>query len=1210
MTVERQRFSILLKDSKTQTATLYVRGNDESMRKLINFEDSSETYNSIINFNHQKGLKSVVYASKTISKTEAEQYFTEYQAICRSTIDQAGKFVALARSMENNLEFQSIVGFKNRLHPDAYSTVELLQNMGINVHILSGDNHEHCQMTAHSLNLFSSTENQINFNFQNTEAGKTQLKKALEAIHSKMKDMGESPKKVSHRSPLSFSPRNALKVELTRTSSIVGAPLNNCKNLEISISGTAMAISMKDPYLKAHLKMIFEYSKSVVGYKLSPQQKGDIVGLFNSLEHKTLAVGDGFNDINMLQTANVGIQFYNKMMGYKFGDILVDNLLVIPTAMNQKARAWNHNLHMLIHNTFKYSMLLLLVNLLYQIFCGNTGAKVVSSGMVSLSMFFLIPVSTLFVFWTEDYMLTDTLKMPALYCEKNYVTKLIDFRVLLFHLLPESTIEALLVYVLPHMTLRGGLSSEGTLRLLGDLQHTVWILSFVPFTLRLLTCHGKTTLMIRLGCLFTWTMMIASLIFLFEVDLLQRMDRQSFYSYFSANNFAILLVLGMTLYCVQVGYWSIFSFPRYFPVLNFISRGLQAKNPGVKKLLWRDSSDNFLQKFKNSDTFTTSFKKCFDNNIEVNPILTSLLSPASGVAEEGSLKFPLKFSSSILNKKYIIFLTNKLEKMMKLLLGIGSIGLGLHLALQYVIDRRQNDQIGWVFFFTFLIPSLSFASIMIFTWAKKVNTYNGMFHTSLLLGAVLFCVAQETDFTLLGTNLLLFAGVCFQTEFLQLFMLAFFNAGGFALCLALTGGDIGGSKAPIPLVASVVAIYLGVVCSILLMRWHIEKLLKSEFITGARLDSTAAIAKDLLSLLLPKFVLDRMQNFFEVSETSTVFTNETEVTVLFCDIADFDEVVRRNEKDIVALLDRIFRKFDDLCVLHGIQKIETVGKTYMAAGGLDAVESLISRDLKKLNPTLRTLNLAKDMMDHIKEYEGLNLKIGIHVGRPVIGVIGYHKPQFSLIGDVVNTTSRHCTTGKVGRIMMSLEAWDLVKSSSALSKGYAHEAVPTDMKGKGRVLVHHLFAKKNQFYSLIQQIVVKSDKDIRNKDSKHQKKVLSNLLNKIAIAKKSQNSAGGRFAQLVKQILPSNYAVFHQIRNNIEATTGSKATQTQLKPQGDARTINDIHINEEKGVLYHKVDMAEADEEQGEAEVGKFMTNRTKCLFPIGFSLSLHPSMN
>lgn len=235
-------------------------------------------------------------------------------------------------------------------------------------------------------------------------------------------------------------------------------------------------------------------------------------------------------------------------------------------------------------------------------------------------------------------------------------------------------------------------------------------------------------------------------------------------------------------------------------------------------------------------------------------------------------------------------------------------------------------------------------------------------------------------------------------------------------------------------------------------------------------------AKELLSLLLPKFVLDGMQNFLEIRGETKVYDNVGDVTILFCDIADFDDVVRKNENNIVYILDRIVRRFDELCVVHGIQKIETVGKTYMAAGGMKFVENGLPHELKLLSFPYRTLDLAKDMMNVIKDFDGLNLKIGIHVGRPVMGVIGFHKPQFSLIGDVVNTTSRHCTTGEKGHIMLSREAYEILRGTSLLAGGYSLEMIKTEMKGKGKVDVYHLYPSQGKFKKRIQSIVEKASR--------------------------------------------------------------------------------------------------------------------------------------
>lgn len=57
------------------------------------------------------------------------------------------------------------------------------------------------------------------------------------------------------------------------------------------------------------------------------------------------------------------------------------------------------------------------------------------------------------------------------------------------------------------------------------------------------------------------------------------------------------------------------------------------------------------------------------------------------------------------------------------------------------------------------------------------------------------------------------------------------------------------------------------------------------------------------------------------------------------------------------------------------------------------------------------------------------IKIGVHRGQCIFGVLGYHKPQFSLIGDTVNTTSRHCTTGERGNIILSKDAYENIKDN-------------------------------------------------------------------------------------------------------------------------------------------------------------------------------------
>lgn len=107
----------------------------------------------------------------------------------------------------------------------------------------------------------------------------------------------------------------------------------------------------------------------------------------------------------------------------------------------------------------------------------------------------------------------------------------------------------------------------------------------------------------------------------------------------------------------------------------------------------------------------------------------------------------------------------------------------------------------------------------------------------------------------------------------------------------------------------------------------------------------------------------------------------------------------------------------------------------MACAGLAACDIHFSEQLLKTEKTRRLVSMALEMVRYIQNVtygkgEHIKLKIGIHNGRVISGVIGYHKPQFSLIGDTVNTTSRVCSTGVDGSITLSEEAYENIKNSN------------------------------------------------------------------------------------------------------------------------------------------------------------------------------------
>lgn len=229
-----------------------------------------------------------------------------------------------------------------------------------------------------------------------------------------------------------------------------------------------------------------------------------------------------------------------------------------------------------------------------------------------------------------------------------------------------------------------------------------------------------------------------------------------------------------------------------------------------------------------------------------------------------------------------------------------------------------------------------------------------------------------------------------------------------------------------------------------------DLLVKKDYLAKVQLKKEIAESNEMLSMLMPSFVVERLTNF-EISK-NFVADDAGEVAILFCDLCYFDELIKECQDSIVDILDQLFRAFDATCRVMGVQKIETVGKTYMACAGLKFVEKNLSTDVRNLSSVKRVLMAAQEMQNIVNDFmyqpgKSLKIKIGIHYGTCIFGVLGYHKPQFSLIGDTINTTSRHCTTGDPGCIVLSESAWNRIKKFSKTKV----ETRSVDMKGKGSV---------------------------------------------------------------------------------------------------------------------------------------------------------------
>ncbi len=181
-----------------------------------------------------------------------------------------------------------------------------------------------------------------------------------------------------------------------------------------------------------------------------------------------------------------------------------------------------------------------------------------------------------------------------------------------------------------------------------------------------------------------------------------------------------------------------------------------------------------------------------------------------------------------------------------------------------------------------------------------------------------------------------------------------------------------------------------------------------------------------------------------------------EVTVLFTDFKGFTAMSEKlSPEELVKDLHLCFSLFDQICEKYGIEKIKTIGDAYMAAGGLPTPNSTHAQDV--VSAALEMAKVVEDGKTK-KIVQGLpffEVRVGVHTGPVVAGIVGIKKFQYDIWGDTVNTASRMESSGKVGRVNISQTTYDLLKENPQ----YAFES-RGKIKAKGKGEIEMFFVSK------------------------------------------------------------------------------------------------------------------------------------------------------
>ncbi|MBP6696512.1 MAG: nuclear transport factor 2 family protein [Flavobacteriales bacterium] len=186
---------------------------------------------------------------------------------------------------------------------------------------------------------------------------------------------------------------------------------------------------------------------------------------------------------------------------------------------------------------------------------------------------------------------------------------------------------------------------------------------------------------------------------------------------------------------------------------------------------------------------------------------------------------------------------------------------------------------------------------------------------------------------------------------------------------------------------------------------------------------------DLLLNILPEEVADELKA--KGHADAKHFDN---VTILFTDFKGFTAASEKlSPQELVEELNTCFKAFDGIITARGIEKIKTIGDAYMCAGGLPVPASSTPAGVVQAALEMQAFMIARKSERDAQGKPAFEMRVGIHTGPVVAGIVGVKKFAYDIWGDTVNTASRMESSGEVGQVNISESTYALVNGEPGLS---------------------------------------------------------------------------------------------------------------------------------------------------------------------------------
>ena len=1023
---EGGKFNMIVKDHQSEEVFIVIRIGEECFLEE-NFDDIENLQMKYLKSSEFLGLRKVMFLFKEIKEDEYICFKKEYSLALSCKVNRYRLISDIFDTYKSNSKFLGALGYGSQHSNSVQSSVKTLLNSNTKLWITTHESHSSALACCYDLSLVNEDLSLINL--KNYTSLRELSKIIIDSLNQETSDWTVIGDKTS-KNRIEKKIRASEAYEINRSQSLFMVNSNEENRLaEINLAelqnfrftlafgSKLLRKAFKDRDLMKLLVVLMVTAKAVVVSELEPEMKRRLVRLIKdnvATRPVILTIGSNENDRMMINEAHVGVIVTQDFNGNSFADINMKSFCDIEKLVLTHGKNW----------ILKATFIVILMS-----FKGTSTGVVmfwfnlesqfsVNQGM-SFELWLIYEMIISFFYITLVGLVTNPKDMLSTQISYiiNASEKLKRIIILYLYLLC-GFVQGSILYIFIRFSNVSILNSSGKTEDFETQSINIFILLiFTLFSHTFALAKEKLRILI-----ISLAMSLIALMFI-----IISCDSKLGYSYIAASSFAQRPTVWFL--------YSIFPVVSYYISYAFIFITQKIVPKTIRQL---------------------NIDKIFTNNVEWSipekhedfEIDKKSMQFKDEFKEKEYLQLLFKTSSIFLKSLLIVILILEIINNIFIFTNIqGFLDLGMYTIIITVSSLVYVFVSFWINFNYFIVFELSvFLLLIVFSLTEAfLNTSSLTFPRYpifLSLFSMIICTGWKWSiFKAIFVYLASIPVVVYESQ----------NNNPNDLAVNLSHWII---------------TMLSITLFILIINYSQEKNRRTEFTLMKKAEIEVEKSSNILAYLLPQFVRKRVKDGVRY-----IAEDKGTVSVIFCDIHNFEKIIDLySPSELTDLLNLTFDRIDRICESFGVTKIETVGKTYLACAGLKDSETGIDTSILNVPHSRRAVEMALAIIKEseriwLKDGSHINFKIGVNSGPVTAGVVGFHKPQFSLVGDTVNTASRMASTlTEVNAVQISTSTYDLMQDHH----GLCYTDCVQEVKGKGKMetkIVQLIEAKIDDLYS-------------------------------------------------------------------------------------------------------------------------------------------------